>query len=93
MTLNNPPSHPSQPRLRLAQGHPEQLYQVVLVEGSDIVERRLTAMGFVQGCRVRLIKRTLGRQTLAVSVDGISMLLRTEEAAGIFVFPLHPGDT
>lgn len=79
---------PSPRRLQLVHGHPEHTYRVAAVDGPEMVEQRLLAMGFVRGSQVRLLKRTLGRQTLAVSVDGIAMLLRAEEAARIAVFPL-----
>lgn len=75
--------------LRLSQAHPEHAYQIVAIDGPAHIEQRLIALGFVRGRLVQLVNRTLGRQTLAVCVDGTGVLLRAEEAAGIAVSS-HP---
>lgn len=70
---------------RLSDAHPESTYRIVAIDGPEHIEQRLVALGFTCGAPVKLVNRTLGRQTLAVCVDGIGMLLRAEEAASIAV--------
>ncbi|MDO9711968.1 FeoA family protein [Paracraurococcus lichenis] len=52
------------------------------------LERRLIELGFIEGAQVEILHQGLiGRDPIAIRVDGATMALRRREAAAILVEP------
>jgi ferrous iron transport protein A len=59
---------------------------------AEELERRLVEFGFVEGAMVELLHQGLiGRDPIAVRVDGVTIALRRREAAALVVEPLGSG--
>jgi ferrous iron transport protein A len=79
-----------------ARGFSGQIYAIRVAQGlkelpASELERRLLELGFIEGADVAILHEgPVGRDPLAVRVNGATIALRRREAMAILVIPLEP---